>query len=597
MIRRFGWLAISLVSLSACGGKKSAPVAPTPAPPPVHAPGELGPAKPVPPAPLPPVPAPVTRVDHPPEIFLPAWKTVGVGQTISFSIAAVDPDLDETAGSVTKMPATAKLDPLTQTITWTPTRKDMPAAEFTIGATTGPIQWKDGQVSGTASTVKTFKIAVVAKKQPAPVAPQQDALAETLFTIRQAPRLEQVNKAYPFDAMLAKGAELFRATLADDAQKKLGKIDKAALFRSFLQGLAQTQGNPRLDPDDKAFDKAAFGDPKSWRIVAVRPRLDKKFQELRIVYQATRSPEPVFAMFRVRPTLDLPTLPPDAVPHNNQAFTGMVVARLFARGKLDPRWVADARGEGKAVAALVKDVLTHVEKDRPTARGAFVALATEGRMGGGSARNADGSYKSGDGWAWGVEKPMPSADGTTQAYVDIGIPGFWTDAVAAPSPADPAKKIWKPVCAPRFDADAPGHAPGYEILCRKAQGFVDQPDETSGKVTTAKQDATNLFLEHKKIYSVEKLPLDDGRRDLGEENGMTCAQCHIRTFGVHTYADRGNVDPDAGAPTINKKLDTLNFQIIPTAEWQAFTLEFMKDQACKAAKVLPEGNGIECALP
>jgi hypothetical protein len=115
-------------------------------------------------------------------------------------------------------------------------------------------------------------------------------------------------------------------------------------------------------------------------------------------------------------------------------------------------------------------------------------------------------------------------------------------------------------------------------------------------VVTAKLDAENLFVEHKKQWSVEKLALDDGRRDLGEENGMTCAQCHIRNFGVHTYADRGNVDPDAGAPSTNHPIATLNFQIVPTAQWSEFTLEFMKDQACKAAKVLPAGSGVECQL-
>jgi hypothetical protein len=495
------------------------------------------------------------------------------------------------------MPASATFDALTQTITWTPTAKDMPAGEFTVGATTGPIAWKDGNVSGTRAEVKTLSIPVVAKKQPIPVAPVQDAVAETLLTIRQAARLEQVNKDYPFDVMLATGAALFRTTFADDAQAKLGApLDKATAYKQFLQGLAETHKNPRLDPDDARFDKAAFGDPASWKIIAVRPRLDKAFMELRVVYQATRAPEPVFAMFRLRPTVDIPTLPPDARAHNNEVFVGMVTKRFFAKGKLDPRWMKDARGHGKAVAAFVKDVVTYAEKDRPTARGAFVALPTEARLGGGSARNPDGSYKSGDGWAWSVQKPMLAAIGGSQAYVNIGIPGFWTAVTPAPSPADPAKKIWKPVCAPRFDPDDAGHAKGYEVLCRKAQGFVDLPGDKAGAVVTAKLDAENLFIEHKKQWSVEKLALDDGRRDLGEENGMTCAQCHIRNFGVHTYADRGNVDPDAGAPSTNHPIATLNFQIVPTAQWSEYALEFMKDQACKAAKVLPAGSGVECQL-
>jgi len=588
---------LALAGAVSCGGKKETPAAPVP-PTPSHDVAEAPPPVPSPVHPIdtpaPPAPA---KVDRPPELFDPPWKSVGVGQTISFSVAAIDQDLDETAVTVTKMPASASFDAITQTITWTPTKKDMPAGEFTIGATTGPIEWKDGNVSGKGAVVKTFEIAVTAKKQPVPVAPVQDANAETLFTIRQAPRLEQVNKDFPFDVMLTKSVELMRPALTEDQQKKLGPVEsKDVYYKQFLKGLAETHKNPRLDPDDPKFDKAAFGDPKSWRIIAVRPRLDKAFMELRIVYQATKAPEPVFAMFRVRPTLDEPTLPPDARQHNNEVFVGMVTKRFFAKGKLDPRWMKDMKGHGKAVAAFVHDVLEYVEKDRPTARGTFVALATEARMGGGSARNADGSYKSGDGWAWSVEKPMPTADGTKQAYVDMPIPGFWTDVTQAPSPADPNKHIWKPVCAPRFDPDDASHAKGYEVLCRKALGFVDLPADKDGKVVTGKLDANNLYVEHKNRWSVEKLALDDGRRDLGEENGMTCAQCHIRTFGVHTYADRGNVDPDAGAPSKNHTIATLNFQIVPTAEWQVFTLEFMKDQACKASKALPDGGGLECEL-
>ena len=42
----------------------------------------------------------------------------------------------------------------------------------------------------------------------------------------------------------------------------------------------------RLDPDAPTFDKATFGDPADWKLVVIRPRIDKKFHELRLVYQA-----------------------------------------------------------------------------------------------------------------------------------------------------------------------------------------------------------------------------------------------------------------------------------------------------------------------
>src|SRR6185436_18727092 len=88
------------------------------------------------------------------------------------------------------------------------------------------------------------------------------------------------------------------------------------------------------------------------------------------------------------------------------------------------------------------------------------------------------------------------------------------------------------------------------------------------------------------------LPIDDGRRDHGEENGMTCAECHMRNFGMRDYTDPSTADPKAGAPkTANRPLPTLNFQIIPTTRWEAFTLDFMADQECKAQAFLTAEHG------
>src|SRR5262245_13127835 len=73
-----------------------------------------------------------TRAAHDPEVFPPEWTKVGVGQTISFSVAAIDQDLDETAVEVTAMPAGAAFDPLTQTVTWTPTKAQIGSQKFEL---------------------------------------------------------------------------------------------------------------------------------------------------------------------------------------------------------------------------------------------------------------------------------------------------------------------------------------------------------------------------------------------------------------------------------------------------------------------------------
>jgi hypothetical protein len=220
----------------------------------------------------------------------------------------------------------------------------------------------------------------------------------------------------------------------------------------------------------------------------------------------------------------------------------------------------------------------------------MIGIATEARMGGGSARNTDGSYKSGDGWAWSALKPFQTSEGSTQQYQNVAIPGFWTDTAAAKDGS-----TWMPRCAPRFNPEDK-FIKGYEILCRKTLGFVDLPDMKDGKILNGRRDANNLFFVYKKKWMVERLALEDGRRDLGEENGMTCAQCHIRNFGMHDYSDPANVDPSKGVPKApNKKIATLNFQIIPGDKWEAFTIDFLHHQECRGKLLLEQYLGAAAA--
>jgi hypothetical protein len=298
-----------------------------------------------------------------------------------------------------------------------------------------------------------------------------------------------------------------------------------------LQGLAQTHNNPRLDPTSPQFDKASFGSPADWKIVAFRPRIDKAWTELRVVYKAVKAPEPVFAMFRLRPVVEyVPALPrPDEERDaNNKLFLGMVAKHLMKNGGPNPKFVKDEAANGKAVSALMTELMTFDDtKTKPYLHGFEIGIALEARMGGGSARNADGTYKSGDGWGWSAQKPFQTSEGSTQVYQNVAIPGFWTQTVASKD-----NSTWVPRCAPRFNPEDK-FVKGYEILCRKTMGFVDLPDVKGGKIVNGRVDANNLFFEHKKRWMVENFPLEDGRRDLGEENGMTCAQCHIRNFGMH----------------------------------------------------------------
>ncbi|MDB4956411.1 MAG: hypothetical protein JWO36_3980 [Myxococcales bacterium] len=579
--------SLILFSICACGGGKPATILAGPAPgPAVHGDHpDVTPVKPTAPDAATPF---VVDDAHAPEFFPPPWRKVSVGQTISFSTAAIDQDLDETRVEATKLPATAKLDAITQTITWTPTKADLPKGEFTLTVS---------QPGRGKQEIKTFSIEVVTgAPQPAPVAPPQTGVIETLLLIREPKRLEQVNKDWPIDKLLQVGAETFKLQIPEDKRKTLAQpLDGKAAFDQMLVGLAQTHSNPRLDPASPQFDKAAFGDPKSWKIVAFRPRIDKAWTELRVVYRAMNAAEPTFAMFRLRPVVEyVPALPrPDEERDaNNKLFLGMVAKHLMKDGGSNPKFIKDEAAHGKEVSALMTELMTFDDtRTKPYLHGFEIGIALEARMGGGSARNPDGSYKSGDGWGWNAMKPFQTADGKAQAYVNVNIPGFWTQTV-------PSKdgKTWTPKCSPRFHPDDPAHVPGYEVLCRKPLGFVDLPAMKDGKVTNGKVDANNLYFEHKKRWMVEGFPLEDGRRDLGEENGMTCAQCHIRNFGMHDYGDPANVDPSKGTPKqVNHALQTLNFQIIPSGNWEAFTLEFLQHQECRGKLMFEQFVGPDAA--
>ena len=587
--------ALVLVGILACGGGKThepvAPAKPTPAPVPAASPE-------VPPAPVPPKPeAPFSVEDsHEPEFFPPAWKMVAVGQTISFSTAVIDQDLDETVVSVKAMPATAKFDAVTQTITWTPSKDEAKKAEsdkeqFTIAI---------DQPARNKHIEKSFGIGVVTGKAiPEPKPPMQTAVIETLLMIRQPGRLEQVNKDWPLDKLLAVGAETFKLQIPEEKRAKLkGSLDGKTSYEQMLTGLAQTHQNPRLDPASPQFDKASFGSAADWKIVSFRPRIDKAWTELRVVYQAVKAPEPVFAMFRLRPVVEyVPALPRPEEEHeaNNKIFLGMVAKHLMKNGAPNPAFMKDQKAHGKAISALMTELMTFDDtKTKPYLHGFEIGIALEARSGGGSARNADGSYKSGDGWGWSAMKPFQTSEGSTQVYQNVAIPGFWTDT--APNKDN---TTWVPKCAPRFNPEDKAHVPGYEILCRKTMGIVDLPDNKDGKIVNGRRDANNLFFEHKKRWSVERIALEDGRRDLGEENGMTCSQCHIRNFGMHDFSDPANIDPTKGTPKApNKALSTLNFVIIANGaqtKWEDFTLDFLHFQECRGKANFEKYIGADAA--
>jgi hypothetical protein len=528
--------------------------------------------------------------NEPPTLELPAYTRVGVGQEIGFGLEVVDEESDEIRVELVDKPASATYDPYTLTVVWTPTAKDIPEGNFTVRIT--EIQ-RDTQRRRVFT--HHFAIAVTREPQPRPVAQPLGPAVETLITIHDPERLAAINDAWPIDRMLGVSAALAYEALPEDDRATVPPPDARTLYESFLIAFAEANHNPRADPRAPEFDAQSYANPRDWKIITVRPRLDKSWNEVRIVYRA-KAHEAVYAMFRFKPVAS--TSNPDARVFNNRAFQRMVMDAFFTEdGRLDPDNVTNKRRHARKVRGFFEEVIGYESDEHPWARRGVEPLPCGSRLGGGSKKDADGNYESGDGWSWHVQLPK-LLDGAIR-YTNAPIKGFLTDVRPA---AD--NKSYEMACAPRFDPHDPGHAPGFETLC-PPDGHVFMPssgdgyrDEVPGQAPVpARVDAANLFHEHKLEHMVARIALDDPRRDLFEESGMTCHQCHVRRFGVRDMYDPTAYDPSAGLPRFrNKKQGVTYFVIVPTNRWQPYMIDFQHKQECKTKVALATDLGVETDL-
>jgi hypothetical protein len=525
---------------------------------------------------------------------MPIYERIGVGQKISFGLEVIDEESDVFITELVHKPASATYDPVTLTVTWKPTAKDMPAGHFVARIT------EKQRRSGTVRTfTHPFSIEVTRGKQPLPRAQPMGPVVENLITIHDADRLTQVNKKWPIERMLEHTATRARERLSDEDKATIPAPDRKVLFDAFLVQFADANANDRIRPGSATFDKRSYGDPRTWKIITVRPRLDKKWHELRVVYKAMNAPEPVYAMFRWRTSY--PDAPDDARAFNNKEFSRLTWEAFFTdAGDLNPAFVTDKRAHARAVAAFVDSILLYSNDQHEWAKTGFMALPCESRLGGGSITDAAGRYESGDGWSWHAMQPKPM-DGRF-VMVNVPLKGF-----ASAAKPDEHGTSWQMACADRFDPHSTAHAPGYDVLCRPKGGHTDLPATGDGytdsetvdspTIVSGRKDTATMYIEHKNRHANKELALRDPRRDLFEEKGMTCSQCHVRSFGVRDMYDRTAYDPSAGTPTVgNKEQATTYFVIVPTERWRPYAIDFQHKQECKTKWAFKEDLGKESSL-
>src|SRR5204863_7461979 len=96
------------------------------------------------------------------------------------------------------------------------------------------------------------------------------------------------------------------------------------------------------------------------------------------------------------------------------------------------------------------------------------------------------------------------------------------------------------------------------------ENFSAIPDEHgTTAVKPAMIDSSHFALDYKQKQMVAETALNDARRRLFEERGMTCIQCHVRNFDEGDYLNAGVKNPKAGTPGTGRDIPRLFFVLTP----------------------------------
>ena len=494
-----------------------------------------------------------------PEIGDIVYTRVGVGQRIFFGLEVIDEEADDIRVELIGKPASAHYDERTLTVDWTPRRTDGRVGRFVIRVT------EFDRRTGAQRSVqtKTHEVAIARRPVTLPSVPLAPLAVETLITISDRERLAEPNRRWPITALFQRIAEIEaekQITEGSDIQPTTG----AQLFRDALRNLAELHRNEEINPDSPRFNSQ--WNAENWRLITVRPRVNKKVFELRLVYRNVVAPEPVYLMPRMRIVRGVDAQLPDEIrQRNNETFARMFHEAFFDGQNLRPFVARDKQRYGQALADFMTRVLTYRDPQEPRLRANFAAMPHNARLGGDNTYAAQGRYLRGDGWALGAIKVQPvMRDGRrVLAFTSPFIDGFTTSI--GPNAEGTA---YRPVPAPRFNPASSAFVRGWDTLIdRFDRGNVAIPDEHDGEVRASNIDSSTFARAHKYEWMVAETPLRDPRRRIFEERGMTCLQCHVRNFDEGDYLNRAVSDPRLGGrfePT--RPVPRVFFVIVPTRE-------------------------------
>ncbi len=493
--------------------------------------------------------------NHLPEIADLRYDKIGIGQRLFFGLEVIDEEGDFIKVELAEKPKTAKFNQNTLTVDWTPTASDGENGKFLVKVTEMP---RDKSRANRTVT-KEYNLKIVKEKVKLHELPVTTVEVDAFVSVIDPERLQAANKKWDIISLFQRIAEIEankQITKENGIQPSTGK----QFFHDAMKELAIMHKNPTIDPDDKRFNKE--WDAEHWKLTAVRPRINKKVFELRLVYFNEKAAEPVYLMPRMRIIRGNDATRPDELRQkNNYEFAKKFHETFFDGENMKPFVANDKAKYGEALADFITWVLAYNDKDEPMMRANLAAIPHNSRLGGGNEYDEKGNYLHGDAWALGafLVKPVMRNGKNVLAISSPPISGF----VATIKPNEDGT-VYKPANPPVADVNNPNYKKGWESLVGDdGTLFIPEimPDGTVGKSNI---DTTINAHDYKFGFQTAETKLNDPRRRLFEEKGMTCIQCHVRNFDEGDYLTGVQKPKETPDNVSTRKIPRVFFVIVPT---------------------------------
>lgn len=462
-----------------------------------------------------------------PEIADLRHDEIGLGQRFTFGLEVIDEESDNVRIELVEKPKSVKFNQNTLTVDWTPQKSDGASGKFVVKVTELP----HDKSRPKRTVTKEYNLKIVKNPVKLLELPPTTLEVDSFVSIIDPERLKAADKKWNIVNMFQRIGEI-EADKQIKAGSDIQPSNGEQLFRDSLKELAIMHKNPTLDPDSPKFDKV--WNAENWHLIAVRPRINKKIFELRLVYFNTVAAEQAYLMPRMRIVrAGDADMPEELRQKNNYMFAKMFHDAFFDGEDLKPFVANDKAKYGEALAEFITKVLTYNDPNEPKLKANMAAIPHNSRLGGGNEYDDNGKYLFGDGWALGAMavKPVMKNGKNILTVVSPPIAGF----VASIKPnAD--NTAFKPVPAPITRKGDPAYQKGWENAIDEAHNTVFIPEVMpDGTVARSNIDTQINSFDYKTKFMVAETALQDPRRRLFEEKGMTCMQCHVRNYDEGDY--------------------------------------------------------------